>query len=537
MLDHKSSLKKEEECLLAMLYLVYVPHTVEQGTPAVQQLSTFEYAAVEIVNGIRVPLDPVASIQQQPGPTTDGNVVQQQMKFGRKADRTHLYADSPTIDPNKEILLTERLSKENWVDKDGFVESKEIDARLESHFYPPLDYFTSDRLPIVNPDTIIEDSTSSLDEGIGLSATDDSGDDQSLPDDNNNSHHNDSNNLHPDSKDDDADEDSEEVGVDGRDINFALIKSKKKRKASDNKSYKCEICEELFPKKKLLRDHLVGQHPGQNLNRCHICGKTFKLRSNLRQHSRIHTGERPFRCDICGKTFVQGSALTVHKELHKDKKEHKCDVCKKDFKSKFAFKKHEKVHKGLRPFICDVCGKSFTQSCNLKAHLQLHNGTHAFKCTTCFKTFRFKSHYEDHLMTHTKDKKYSCGKCGRNFAYKNSYQRHMQHIHRDETPHQCGVCSKTFVKLSHLTFHKKSHRKAGSLICEICGLVFEKETTFAKHNETVHRDEDQRRLFKCVICSKSFEEESDLTTHFMLHEADDCPFQCGMCGILNLSQA
>ncbi|XP_021707778.1 zinc finger protein 2 homolog [Aedes aegypti] len=519
------------------LYLVYVPHTVD-CTPAVQ-LSTLEYATVEIVNGIRVPLDgpgPVASIQQQQA-LTEENVVQQQMKFGRKPDRTNLHTHAPAIDPNKEFQLRERLLKDNWVVKDDFVGSIEIDTRLESQFHSPLGYFTSDRLPKIIEDTIIEDSTSSIDEGIGLSATDDSGDDQSLPDDNNNSHHKNSNNLNPERKHDCHEEDEDEV--DGRDINFALIKSKKKRKASDNKSYKCEICEELFPKKKLLRDHLAVQHPGQSLNRCHICGKTFKLRSNLRQHSRIHTGERPFRCDICGKTFVQGSALTVHKELHKDKKEHQCDVCKKDFKSKFAFKKHEKVHKGLRPFICDVCGKSFTQSCNLKAHLQLHNGTHAFKCSTCFKTFRFKSHYEDHLMTHTKDKKYTCSKCGRNFAYKNSYQRHMQHIHRDESPHQCTVCSKTFVKLSHLTFHKKSHRKAGSLICEICGLVFEKETTFAKHNETVHREEeeDQRRLFKCVICSKSFEEESELTTHFMLHEADDCPFQCGMCGILNLSQA
>uniref|UniRef100_A0A182LS37 C2H2-type domain-containing protein n=1 Tax=Anopheles culicifacies TaxID=139723 RepID=A0A182LS37_9DIPT len=315
--------------------------------------------------------------------------------------------------------------------------------------------------------------------------------------------------------------------------------------------YQCEICDERFTMKKLLREHHATKHPGQNCNKCAVCEKTFKLRSNLRQHLRIHTGERPFRCDVCCKTFVQGSALTVHRELHKEQRDYECPVCKKAFKSKFAFKKHEKVHIGLRPFKCDECGKSFTQSCNLKAHQKLHTGNHAYQCATCSKTFRFKSHYQDHLMTHTKEKKYCCGQCGRTFAYKNSYQRHAQ-IHRDEAQHHCTECGKQFSKLSHLTFHHKSHActRAVALVARdgdtasasknICASVFERPDSLVAHRRELHDAEEGVRekgrcRYKCVICSKSFREEKELRTHFKLHEADDCPFQCGMCGILNLN--
>uniref|UniRef100_A0A182PNG6 C2H2-type domain-containing protein n=1 Tax=Anopheles epiroticus TaxID=199890 RepID=A0A182PNG6_9DIPT len=148
-----------------------------------------------------------------------------------------------------------------------------------------------------------------------------------------------------------------------------------------------------------------------------------------------------------------------------------------------------------------------------------------------------------------------CQQCGRTFAYKNSYQRHTL-IHRDEAQHQCTGCGKQFSKLSHLTFHRKSHgcarkveratgegvRASKNLTCDICNSIFERDDTLLAHRNEQHSSEDHVRekgrcRYKCVICSKSFQEEKELRTHFKLHEADDCPFQCGMCGILNLTHA
>uniref|UniRef100_A0A182TXX9 C2H2-type domain-containing protein n=1 Tax=Anopheles melas TaxID=34690 RepID=A0A182TXX9_9DIPT len=76
--------------------------------------------------------------------------------------------------------------------------------------------------------------------------------------------------------------------------------------------------------------------------------------------------------------------------------------------------------------------------------------------------------------------------------------------------------------------------------CSSCEPAFERDDTLLAHRNELHSCEDNvhekgRCRYKCVICSKSFQEEKELRTHFKLHEADDCPFQCGMCGILNLN--
>lgn len=60
----------------------------------------------------------------------------------------------------------------------------------------------------------------------------------------------------------------------------------------------------------------LGDEEPRIVNKCDHCNKSFKKPSDLVRHIRIHTGEKPFACHICTRSFTVKSTLDSHMKTH-----------------------------------------------------------------------------------------------------------------------------------------------------------------------------------------------------------------------------
>ncbi|XP_051823791.1 zinc finger protein 75A [Antechinus flavipes] len=184
---------------------------------------------------------------------------------------------------------------------------------------------------------------------------------------------------------------------------------------------------------KEVREKQRGEgKPQQNVGRWKKFASWKKsLRKLMEVHKKASTGEKPFKCHICGKSFKVSSDLIKHQRVHTEERPYKCQECDKRFRWSSDLNKHLMTHRGIKPHRCSWCGKSFSQNTNLLTHQRTHTGEKPFKCHECGKRFSQNSHLIKHQRTHTGEQPYACSMCGRNFSRRSSLLRH-QKLHREK---------------------------------------------------------------------------------------------------------
>ncbi|KAM9810262.1 uncharacterized protein ACB057_004203 [Neosynchiropus ocellatus] len=162
---------------------------------------------------------------------------------------------------------------------------------------------------------------------------------------------------------------------------------------------RCWRCCRAFTCVTSLRDHqkACSRRPFT----CSQCGKSFRMKGNLKAHMIGHTGEKPFSCPQCGKCFNRRHILKNHLRTHSGEKPYRCSQCGHCFKWKVQLKHHMTTHTGEKPFSCSQCGKCFNRRDNLKTHMRIHSGEKPFSCSRCGRRFTTSGNRKKHERSHT----------------------------------------------------------------------------------------------------------------------------------------
>ena len=221
--------------------------------------------------------------------------------------------------------------------------------------------------------------------------------------------------------------------------------------------FRCETCGKVFPKRYYLVTH-ERKHSNERPFACEHCGLSFKQPGQVQRHMlRRHSGgARPHMCQTCGRTFTVKSDLKDHERIHTGERAHMCDQCGRRFRTRGILRVHERQHTGAMPFSCAYCGRRFAQLSNKLKHEIVHTGAFPLRCEQCGRGFADTSALRRHELYHSGLRPHACDVCGRAFALKNSLKSHVL-IHSKVRQHVCPVCQKAFVLRNGLMRHLKIH--------------------------------------------------------------------------------
>ena len=241
---------------------------------------------------------------------------------------------------------------------------------------------------------------------------------------------------------------------------------------------------------------------GEKVHECQTCGKTFKRRSYLQLHEKIH-GEKCYKCNICEKSFRQPAGLWIHKKHQSCLKRNSPSNTHTS-----SCETSERIGERTNPdddgkrHKCDICDRRFSQKHLLAYHKRTHTGENPYPCTICNKMFRGKATLKYHERTHTGYKPYKCIFCEKAFTQLGPLKLHCRKEHQSEKVYECDICKEQFEKFKELSSHQKSHLEIISQTNSLCPTL-QREAPLDEIRKNGHQRDDEGTLVNCGTRSNS----------------------------------
>ena len=179
----------------------------------------------------------------------------------------------------------------------------------------------------------------------------------------------------------------------------------------EEKRYKCDQCDQSFPRSNELQNHKVSKH--RSGLSCNLCDhEPFQSSAALKLHQTKVHGQgtaKMYKCDVCQYSSNRADALKANKVkqhglIIPDEEMVPCTNAP-ECKQKFITQENMRQHYRL------ICQKQATVTCP-------HPG--------CDRTFKNQTQMKSHFKSHTAEKKeWYCSQCKKQFSSKQSFSQHM----------------------------------------------------------------------------------------------------------------
>lgn len=214
----------------------------------------------------------------------------------------------------------------------------------------------------------------------------------------------------------------------------------KRKHSSQQRTFKCSECDSCFRTKTGLSIHIKFKHERPTkINNCPTCGRIFKDSTVLKTHMRTHLPDEEkfaFECPICFKRMANKWSVKYHiTTIHDQQKSHFCHLCGRGFGNKSNLRSHLISH-STENVECEICGNKFKNRISLQSHRKLHKPEHMrkFPCDICNKLFHNRNHLSRHMVKHSDERKFKCtfDSCMSEYKWQKDLTNHIASAHSGE---------------------------------------------------------------------------------------------------------